>query len=313
MVAEATFSENTFCEMGSVMMNYTGSRLFRWQLLLQLLFILLVPMLLQFPMLQGVLSLLGLVFLGIPHGGNDFFYRKEKNTKGSVRFLAMYMGVMLLYLCLWYVWPGLSLLVFLLISIHHFGQSNFNNHKIVSMDSVLWGSWLVVFPVLRHSAEVFGIFGDMLGGKVPWVGIDGVLGPWGLAAISVGFGLVYGVVLFRKHRQGWIHYLIQWFLVTVWYWITPLLLGFVVVFCFWHALQSMQYQLDYVSEKYNQNRRKTLMGFVPFGLMALVGMAFLLRFDLASNLAFAFVLLSLVTLPHVVVMDGLYRGHHKDE
>ena len=84
MVAEATFFENTVCEMGSVMMNYTGSRLFRWQLLLQLLFILLVPMLLQFPILQGVLSLLGLVFLGIPHGGNDFFYRKEKNTKGSV-------------------------------------------------------------------------------------------------------------------------------------------------------------------------------------------------------------------------------------
>jgi hypothetical protein len=47
--------------------------------------------------------------------------------------------------------------------------------------------------------------------------------------------------------------------------------------------------------------------------MALVGMAFLLRFDLASNLGFAFVLLSLVTLPHVVVMDGLYRGHRKDE
>ena len=313
MVAEATFSENTLCEMGSGMMNYTGSRLFRWQMLLQLIFILLVPVLLQFPVLQGVLSLLGLVFLGIPHGGNDFFYRKEKNTAGSVRFLVMYVGVMLLYLCLWYVWPGLSLLVFLFISIHHFGQSNFNSHRIVSLDSLLWGGWLVVFPVLRHSAEVFGIFADMLGGQALSVSAVGGLGTWGLALVSVGFGLVYGLVLFGKHRQGWFYYLMQWVLVTVWYWITPLLLGFVVVFCFWHALQSMQYQLDYVSETYKQNRRKTLMGFVPFGLMALVGMAFLLRFDLASNLGFAFVLLSLVTLPHVVVMDGLYRGHHKDE
>jgi hypothetical protein len=106
--------------------------------------------------------------------------------------------------------------------------------------------------------------------------------------------------------------LLQWFLVTVWYWFTPLLLGFVVVFCFWHALQSMQYQLDFVSVNYKQNRKKTLMGFVPFGLMALVGMGFLLRFDLESNLGFAFVLLSLVTLPHVVVMDGLYRSHKHD-
>ena len=102
--------------------------------------------------------------------------------------------------------------------------------------------------------------------------------PWGRSGVHKGIDIFakqgtpalsasYGVVLFRKHRQWWIHYLIQWFLVTVWYWITPLLLGFVVVFCFWHALQSMQYQLDYVRVNYNQNRKKTLMGFVPFGLM----------------------------------------------
>ena len=65
-------------DMEGLKFNYTGSMLFRWQLLLQLFFILMVPFLLQFEMLQGVLCLVGLVFLGIPHGGNDFFYRKEK-------------------------------------------------------------------------------------------------------------------------------------------------------------------------------------------------------------------------------------------
>ena len=130
--------------MEALKSNYTRSPLFRWQLLLQLFFILMVPFLLQFAMLQGALCLVGLVFLGIPHGGNDFFYRKEKNTSGSAKFLVMYLGIMLLYLALWYVWPMLSLALFLLISIHHFGQSNFNAKRIWSFDSVLWGSWLVV-------------------------------------------------------------------------------------------------------------------------------------------------------------------------
>jgi Brp/Blh family beta-carotene 15,15'-monooxygenase len=292
--------------------NYTGSPLFRWQLVLQIFFILMVPFLLQFAMLQGALCLVGLVFLGIPHGGNDFFYRKEKNTAGSIRFLSMYLGVMLLYLALWFVWPMLSLGLFLLISIHHFGQSNFNTNRIGSLDSVLWGSWLVGFPVLKHSNEVFGVFATMLGQSGSAVSGFGHLNESSLLVVSIVFILMYGAVLYRSHRSNWLSYLLQWFLVTVWYWFTPLLLGFVVVFCFWHALQSMQYQLDYVSVNYKQNRKKTLMGFVPFGLMALVGMGFLLRFDLESNLGFAFVLLSLVTLPHVVVMDGLYRSHKHD-
>jgi Brp/Blh family beta-carotene 15,15'-monooxygenase len=292
--------------------NYTGSPLFRWQLVLQIFFILMVPFLLQFEMLQGALCLVGLVFLGIPHGGNDFFYRKEKNTAGSIRFLSMYLGVMLLYLALWFVWPMLSLGLFLLISIHHFGQSNFNTNRIWSLDSVLWGSWLVGFPVLKHSNEVFGVFATMLGQSGSAVSGFGHLDESSLLVVSIVFVLMYGAVLYRSHRSNWLSYLLQWFLVTVWYWFTPLLLGFVVVFCFWHALQSMQYQLDYVSVNYKQNRKKTLMGFVPFGLMALVGMGFLLRFDLESNLGFAFVLLSLVTLPHVVVMDGLYRSHKHD-
>lgn len=298
--------------MEALKSNYTSSPLFRWQLLLQLFFILMVPFLLQFAMLQGALCLVGLVFLGIPHGGNDFFYRKEKNTTGSAKFLLMYLGVMLLYLALWYVWPMLSLALFLLISIHHFGQSNFNTNRIWSLDSILWGSWLVVFPVLKHSQEVFGIFSTMLGRPGATISDIGHLNNSGLLIVSIVFVLLYVAVLYRTHRSSWFWYLIQWFLVTVWYWLTPLLLGFVVVFCFWHALQSMQYQLDYVRVNYNQNRKKTLMGFVPFGLMALVGMAFLLRFDLESNLGFAFVLLSLVTLPHVVVMDGLYRNHKHD-
>jgi len=298
--------------MEGLKFNYTGSMLFRWQLLLQLFFILMVPFLLQFEMLQGVLCLVGLVFLGIPHGGNDFFYRKEKNTAGSIRFLSMYLGVMLLYLALWFVWPMLSLGLFLLISIHHFGQSNFNTNRIWSLDSLLWGSWLVGFPVLKHSEEVFGVFATMLGQSGSKVSGFGHLNDSGLLVVSIVFVLMYGAVLYRSHRSSWLSYLLQWFLVTVWYWFTPLLLGFVVVFCFWHALQSMQYQLDYVSVNYKQNRKKTLMGFVPFGLMALVGMDFLLRFDLESNLGFAFVLLSLVTLPHVVVMDGLYRSHKHD-
>lgn len=77
LVTEETFFEYLVWKMEELRSNYTGSPLFRWQVLIQLLLILLVPFLLKFPLLQGLLCLVGLVFLGIPHGGNDFFIAKK--------------------------------------------------------------------------------------------------------------------------------------------------------------------------------------------------------------------------------------------
>lgn len=48
-------------------------------------------------------------------------------------------------------------------------------------------------------------------------------------------------------------------------------------------------------------------GFLPLGLLALLGLAACTSFDVINHLGLVFVLLSLVTLPHVVVMDGPYR------
>jgi len=312
VVAEATFYKKSHRKMEGLKLNYTQSKLFYWQLVLQLFFIAMVPFMIQYPLLQGIFCLIGLVFLGIPHGGNDVFYRKEKTPMGTVRFLSMYLGVMLLYLLLWYYFPGLSLLIFLIISIHHFGQSNFNTHRILSFDSLLLGSWLVIFPILLHGKEVFGIFSNMLGQRFVVLDFIAHLGQLNLLVIALFFALVYGAVLYKLQRSSFFSYLLQWVLVSLWYWLTPLLLGFVVVFCFWHSLQSMQYQLTYIKTKYEQDWKKTLLGFAPLGLIAILGMGFLLRFDLKSNLSFAFVLLSLVTLPHVIVMDGIYRDRDSD-
>ena len=50
------------------------------------------------------------------------------------------------------------------------------------------------------------------------------------------------------------------------------------------------------------------MGFMPLGFLALLGWFVVADFEVTEHLALGFVLLSLVTLPHVVVMDGIYRA-----
>ena len=78
-----------------------------------------------------VVALVLIVFIGIPHGANDhlLFFNLinksvDKNNKKSILFFASYIGLIILYVCCWYLFPTFSLGLFILISIYHFGQSN---------------------------------------------------------------------------------------------------------------------------------------------------------------------------------------------
>ncbi|MCX8484094.1 MAG: hypothetical protein RL747_1228 [Bacteroidota bacterium] len=258
-------------------------------------------------MLTGF-AVLSLVLVGVPHGGNDFFYRPDKSLKGSLRFLGLYLGSMALYLGIWQWAPAIALLLFLAISMHHFGQSNFNASKWYVPESLLWGAWLLGFPLVRHFSEATSLFSEMMGDSVDLSVVGWQMqNQQGLVLVAV-FGLLYGGVLYlRRVPHAW-QFFLQWILVTLWYWVSPLLLGFVVVFCLWHAAQSMRYQVLFIRGKVQKSVMGVLVNFLPLGFLAMLAWLVSAEFDVMHHLGWGFVLLSLVTLPHVVVMDGIYRA-----
>ena len=252
------------------------------------------------------ISFVLLVLIGVPHGGNDFYYRPDKSIKGSLRFLGFYLGSMAMYVVLWMECPSLALLIFLLISIHHFGQSNFLNERWQDPASLLWGFWLLVFPIMRHFSEAVSIFGHMVGRHDVSIQLGFVLTDGLLMGIALFFGVVYWLVLHRSDKTHTWQFLLQWLVITLWYWMSPLILGFIVVFCLWHAAQSMRYQVLMIQSVEKVSAWRLLLKFLPLGLLAVAGWVFSVEFDVMKHLDLGFILLSLVTLPHVVVMDGIY-------
>lgn len=295
--------------MSSVEANLksVNHRFFWGQIILQLELIVLG---FQQPSSSGLLSgfaIVALLLVGVPHGGNDYHYRPDKTLKGSLKFLSYYLGCMALYALLWYFLPLMALLLFLAISVHHFGQSNFLTDSWKSPESLLWGAWLLLFPLCIHSIEALDIFSEMTGVKLDLLGSQG-LGSDVLLGFALIFGLLYTWVLWRRKTDHAWQYLLQWLLVTFWYWVSPLILGFVVVFCLWHSAQSMRYQVVYIRNNESLKTGRILMGFLPLGFVALLGWFVVADFQVTDHLPLGFVLLSLVTLPHVVVMDGIYRA-----
>ncbi len=288
-------------------MSYITSQLFRFQWLAQLA---LIALFLAFDWpesVQAVLAGVLLVAVGIPHGANDYLYRKQVATSGLAAFTAVYLGVMGLYLGLWLLSPALALLLFFAISFHHFGQSNFENDKVLHGPALLWGLWILALPVLIHWDEALGIFSGMLGsGEAPFRLSANVR-----IVLAAALAVAYFASIWRSERQHWKAYTLQWVLVSVWYLASPLLFGFVVVFCLWHSLQSLQHQVAAFKQMAAGSTVQFFKAQLPFALAALLGFAVYVYFR-GFDVGEAFILLSLITLPHVLVMHRLYHVTHAE-
>lgn len=290
---------------------YPKSKLFRTQIVLQLFLIAIVYWFSFDLTFQAIFCGVLLSTVGIPHGANDHLYRSDMSIHGMIKFLGVYLGMMLLYVIAWYFVPLMALILFFAISFHHFGQSNFENESTTYLPSWLWGMWVLVLPVLLHLKEATAIFEQMLfSNQVNVLSVvhdqSMVIGfNWPFIVVML-LGTLYLISLFIFERKNSMLYTIQFAVITLWYVFTPLLSGFIVVFCLWHALQSLQHQ----AITFQQTAGGTLMQFIgsmlPFSLVALFSFGVYLYFR-DFKLGEAFILLSIITLPHVLIMHRLYH------
>lgn len=290
---------------------YHQSKLFQTQIALQLILIVIVYLFSFAVDIQAIFCGILLCTVGIPHGSNDHLYRPDKSNFGMLKFLGIYLGTMLLYLGLWWIAPILALILFFVISFHHFGQSNFENDSINYLPSWLWGMWVLVFPVLLHWKEATGIFRQMLSSNnlftPSFFAEQSAISDfsWPLSAM-ITLGIFYLLSLIIYERQNIVHYIVQFILITIWYVISPLLSGFIIFFCLWHALQSMRHQAMYFKQSAGGTLLEFLKAMLPFSLLALLSFGVYVYFR-GFQIAEAFILLSMITLPHVLVMHRLYH------
>ena len=292
-------------------MPYINSKLFTIQMILQLGILLLFYFIDFDAAFQAIFAGILLCLIGIPHGANDHLYRKDQTWFGMAKFLAVYLGIIAAYIILWCFLPLAALILFFVISFHHFGQSNFENDKVGYLPSIFWGILFLAFPVILHFDEAILIFKSMVGkgdfNELIFRVEPLQLANWQIATLIL-IGFTYLVSIFIYQKPYFIKYLFQFVLLCLWYFFTPLLFGFIVVFCLWHALQSTQHQVNFYTTFYKKTRAGFFIAMLPFSLISLLGFGLYLYF-FSFNIGQSFILLSLITLPHVLVMHKLYGNH----
>ena len=118
-----------------------------------------------FNTIQYFFFALGLLSVGLPHGAIDHLlltglYYEKINYQFILRYIALFFA----YFILWILLPNLSMLIFIVYSIWHFGQCDmqeWNLHKNNNLKIIFWGTLLFGIILLGHLNETNSIIANL--------------------------------------------------------------------------------------------------------------------------------------------------------
>ncbi|MCH6200468.1 Brp/Blh family beta-carotene 15,15'-dioxygenase [Aquiflexum sp. LQ15W] len=264
-------------------------------------------------MFQWICFVTILITIGIPHGAIDHLLLNPIiSSKNLIKFILKYLSIIAVYLAIWFIFPTLALIAFILMSAYHFGQSHFIKLPLKKFEgstyiflglfflsSILWGDFTYTSSILTSITNVGG------------------LRHYGTAFIMFTFGFS-AILIFSNLGKKGIWLMLEISVLGLFLYKLPLLLGFIIYFGFWHSLPSMAEEFEALKDHLQTQKIKGfIIKLLPFTLMSLLGISFILMFSRSImepnqlTLLF-FILVSLISAPHIWYMN-LFLGARKNQ
>lgn len=275
-----------------------------------------------------------IALFGIPHGAVDHLVAATFQRTGPsasalapvaqvslLRFHLLYIGAMAAYGLVWLAIPGVALAGFLLVSIHHFGQSDLAHlgidrwHQLaIQLSRGLFLVGLVLVANLNTVAPVI----ERMGGFDPtsWPWLAGHTALW--STVLVGQQIAVGLVVAPRigdratiEREVFTIISLTALLVA-----TDPLIGFAVYFGLWHSLNHLNVLANVLGHSTSTAalRPMELARLVaPRSAVSIAALAILIggaqslgQTELIVPITLVFV--SMLTLPHMVVVERLWKA-----
>ncbi len=290
-----------------------------------LIFLLITGLLLKlivflFPQKQFIIEililLLGVIFTGIPHGAIDHLVAKKTSETRKEKFILLhflyrYTLIMLIYGCVWWLFPGLGLCLFIFLTAFHFGATDMHYfRKKNTILSFFYGITLTAWLLLPHQADLLNWLHLIIPQKDPVFVILYFL----FKIPTIIFILLIGLISFpeRSKRIDWVLFMLLLILTNK----LGLIGGFAFYFSGWHGYQAFNDIKNYINSgnTFVQLWKKA----IPFTLLSMIGLIVVYAITPDSvwqNFgAPAFIILiSLLTLPHMQVMQNIYNKEYIQE
>jgi len=256
----------------------------------------------------NLIALGAVVFIGLPHGAMDgalaahFGWMESK--KKAVSFLLGYVAMAALVVGFWFVAPAISFIIFLAISMFHFGKGDVNspNKQFTAIESLARGGIVIAGISQFHKVDADYIFQVLIGSNTDlvWLFLDAAL------AITIA---CCGITIAAKKGQERGKFFGEIAGLTLIFAILPPLVGFSIYFCLIHSVRhftSMKAMLSDTISKLQITKTTVLFSAICWavGLIILAQQSSNIGVEPAL-LQVIFIGLAALTVPHMMLVDGI--------
>ena len=259
----------------------------------------------------NLIGLAGIVLIGLPHGALDGAVAMHlgivQRFSDLARFMIVYIALAALVVVTWTVAPSISLILFLIISMLHFGAGDVKNGQgsLGFTEALAHGGLAIVGISQFHRGEVNEIFAYLTNQDTAtvWLAID-------ILTVGVIVAVITCIVQASKNPK-WATTVLELLLLGIIYAIAPPLLGFAIYFCCVHSARHFRKIYATIKETVaSGNIKNQAILFTVISWIA-AGVAFWMFADFADPgptiLRITFIGLAALTVPHMILIDGITR------
>ena len=256
------------------------------------------------------------VFIGLPHGAFDAaislsLLPSSKKTLRYIMVLIAYLLIAIGVVFIWHKFPSFSLTLFLVISLVHFGMADYsaNPTRFKWVHIIAHGGIVTLWLPVIHKESVAEIFLILTSNATPflWNALSVLTLLW-LVACVIHMSQIWRI----KHQQTIALELVGLIIIA---WFIPPLATFALYFCFIHSRRHFVFiwqELQSVTTAYMLIISATLLSLASWVMGA--GLFWYLYQQMAANeaaLQTIFIGLAALTVPHMILIDFIFRPHSK--
>ena len=262
--------------------------------------------------LLSLIALAAIVIIGLPHGAFDgavaLALGYGKDLKSMLVFMVSYLSIAALVVLFWLKFPELSLVIFLGISILHFGLGDSQPGSLVQrvIQIIAHGGTVVILSSLLNWSEVELIFDKLIGEKSVFLQLIIVV----CGYVMVGVLASYFILAYLRPKLR--VRLTELAVLAIAFGLLPPLVGFSLYFCGVHTPRHLARVWHAISED-GRGRTKVLTLALVFTLASWIAGGLSLWLVSAAEtideaiLRVVFIGLAALTVPHMILVDGMFR------
>lgn len=270
-------------------------------------------------LIPGLLILL----FGLPHGATDHMlsnFTKSKALSGRVTipFISMYLTIILVYAGIWYYSPEVGLLIFLLMSAYHFGETQWIGAEVQTHNVILvraqhfsWGVLLLSTLFVVHETDTLSFLSGLIDSEIAAASVT--VTTWWVWPFSFFLTGLLSAVIYQGNTL--LLQLAEFVALIVLFFMTELIFAFSIFFTLFHSRDTIIQMMQIINPK--SSNRLTWSRFykyaLPFTMLSLIGIAIIIFIihQIQPNIHYItlfFVMISLVTAPHMWIIERFYHS-----